>query len=81
MAYKKRQCPECEKEFVPETPDQVFCSWECREAHEERARLLDWYSGAPRRTEQDLLADVAEAERQGYGTRYGHYMAHKAGYI
>jgi hypothetical protein len=81
MAYKEKYCRECGRLFRPTAPNQAFCCEWCREAHEERLALLDTFSDRPRRTEADLLEDVLQAERQGFGTKYGHYMAYKAGLI
>lgn len=84
MAQKSgnvRHCAECDRPFLPSSRNQIYCCPECREAHRERMSLLDWYTARPRRTEAEFLDDVAEAERQGFGTQYGHYMAHKAGII
>jgi hypothetical protein len=30
---KKKNCPQCEQEFVPKRKDQVYCSDECRHDH------------------------------------------------
>jgi hypothetical protein len=81
MAYKEKYCRECGRLFRPTAPNQAFCCEWCREAHEERLALLDTFSDRPRRTEADLLEDVHQADVQGFGTQYGHYMAHKAGWI
>jgi hypothetical protein len=33
-----RACPDCDKSFIPDRPDQLYCSIPCRERHRQRRR-------------------------------------------
>jgi transposase-like protein len=64
-------CLHCDREFVPRTPRQKYCSRECGSRWDRRGRKRPGARRAQRPPREQLLAEIAEFGYLATGRRYG----------